>query len=359
MKTLPLLLTPILAASLFAQDPVRRPGAAAVQPAQPIPAPPPPAVPAAPPAPAGKAAGGGAGGTAGARAAVAPRARFQFNAAEAADNAIEKAVTLMGTDALLPRTTRTGRALVVSSTTPDAPSLANAEEDLSVMALILRRSTGVSRTEDRRIAWGIEVDSAVFGSSSGARNIYLDGYGALFLLGVRFPLLPPPERSEEKDPKQLVNDNWAEAREEYLSGPAGAAPYKVALEQVWTRGTRPPVEEYDADKVEELKVALLQALKNAPHIRILKPTDFITVVVQGGETSIPEKRNPKSAGNRGGSDASHEEAVMTLRVKQPDVEAFAMGTLDLEAFRKRAVLQIYTRRGNSSIGTARFFGAPR
>jgi hypothetical protein len=269
---------------------------------------------------------------------------------------LEKSVTLLDADNFLPRTTKTGRALVVQSSTADSATLANAEEDLSVMALILRKATGAPRAEDRRVALGIEVDSTVFGSSSGARNIYLDGYGALFLLGVRFPLLPPPEKTEEKDPK-LASSDWAQAREEFLSGGTGPAPYKVALEQVWTRSNRQPAEEYDAEKVEELKAALLQALKNATHIRMLKPSDFITVVIQGAEAAPPEKRGGRGS-NKGGrtADTGRDETVMTFRVKQPDVTAFAKGSMDLETFRKRAAIQTYTRRGDFSVGTAGFFG---
>ena len=100
----------------------------------------------------------------------------------------EKDRVMLDGDTYLPRSTKTGRTLVVQTSNPDATAIANAEEDLSVMALILRKATGDVRGDDKRIAMGIEVDSTVFGSSSGARNMYVEGYGALFLLGVRFPL---------------------------------------------------------------------------------------------------------------------------------------------------------------------------
>ena len=106
---------------------------------------------------------------------------------------------LLEGDTFLPRSAKTGRTLIVQTSDPDPSAMANAEEDLSVMALILLKATGVSRSDDKRMAMGIEV----FGSSSGARNIYLEGYGALFLLGVRFPLIAPPDSTEETKVKEV------------------------------------------------------------------------------------------------------------------------------------------------------------
>ncbi len=264
-------------------------------------------------------------------------------------------------DALLPRSTRTGRTLVAFSTDPDPSAIANAEEDLSVMALILRKATGGPRGEDKRMALGIEVDSTVFGSSSGARNIYLEGYGALFLLGVRFPLVAPPDKPEEAKTKETTSSDWAQAREEYLNeGRGGFDQEFERFERVWKGTARAAAEEYDADKVEELKSALLDALKNATHIRALKPDDYVTVVIQGAETARADKPAGRAgntyrstAGNR--SDPRHSETVMTLRVKKSEVDAFAKGSLDPAGFRKKVAVQTYLRRGDSPVSTSVYF----
>jgi hypothetical protein len=264
-------------------------------------------------------------------------------------------------DISLPRSTKTGRTLVIQTSEPDPNLVANAEEDLSVMALILRKATGGSRGEDKRIALGIEVDSSVFGSSSGARNIYLEGYGALFLLGVRFPLLAPDDKADEVNDKEVADSDWAEAREEYLN--EGRSGFEEQFQNVFKSVGRSAPEEYDADKVEELKTSLLSSLKNATNLRGLQPDNYVTVVIQGAEAARAEKpgnrRTGKRSANSRRSDSAHSETVMTMRVKKADVDAFAKGSLDLEGFRKKTSFQTYLRRGDSSVATSLFMPALR
>ncbi len=271
-------------------------------------------------------------------------------------------------DSFLPRSTKTGRTLVVQSVDTDPATIANAEEDLSVMALILRKATGSGTSEDKRVAMGIELDSTVFGSSSGARNIYVEGYGALFLLGVRFPLIAPQEKSDEPQAKDERSNDWQEAREEYLATGRGESDdeFHRAWNSFGGRGSNEKGgEDYDANKVEALKVALLESLKNASHIRALKPTEYVNVVIQGGEARVSEKIvNTKGgqlnvtvrskASNR--SDSRRGETVMTVRVAKSDVDAFAKGSLDFSGFRNRATIQTYLRRGDASVPTAVFRG---
>jgi len=255
----------------------------------------------------------------------------------------------------LPRSTKTGRTLVVRSSAPDPATLESAEEDLSVMALILRKATGESRGDDKRVVMGIEV----FGSSSGARNIYLEGYGALFLLGVRFPLVAPPDKEEPKS-KDPASTEWTEAREELLN--TGRGSLDVEYDVVWRNNGRQAPEEFNAEKIDGLKTALLEALKNATHIRALKSDESVTVVIQGAESP----RLEKVVENRGSSkrttvkktSTERDETVMTVRVKKSDVDAFAKGNLDLAGFRKKASIQTYFRRGDASVATSPFLSPP-
>ena len=334
MKSLPLLLTSLVALELSAQNPPAIPA-----PNSPIPPVEPAAVPAPAPAPP--------------KGAITVRPTAKNNKRVEITTS-ENGKTIQQNwefDTLLPRTTKTGRTLVVQSSELAPAALADAEEDMSVMALILRKATG-ARTDDRRMALGIEVDSNVFGSSSGARNIYLEGYGALFLLGVRFPLLAPTETTSEKETKDETSNEWVDARDELLNG--GEHPrFQVAFDALTRLANRQPTEDYDADKVEDLKTGLFQALKNASHIRALKATDYVTVVIQGGDTIRAERVVGKSGG-RARSENRPSETVMTIRVHKPDIDAFAKGTLALEGFRKKASIHTYSRRGDSSVGTAGF-----
>lgn len=257
----------------------------------------------------------------------------------------------------LPRTTKTGRTLVVQVSDPDPVAMAELEEDLSVMALILRKAAGGTHGDEKRMALGIEVDSSVFGSSSGARNLYVEDHGAMFLLAVPFPLIAPPEKSAQTKVKVKPDSDWAEAREELLK--AERSRLEIQLERIWSGSGKPGAADYDAAKVEELTLDMLRALKNATHIRGLKPGEFVTVVIQGEESVRGEKwatpgKNGKSSSSKG--DSRRGETVMTIRVKRADIDAFDSGKLDLPAFRKKAAIQTYFRRADSSVGTATFLG---
>ena len=370
--SVPLALSLMATSSLFAQQPPG--GFPAVADPAPVPAPAVPGAPAIPPAPGPEAPGASGAIPTPPRNLYAPAratnsrnrkvdvvlsegSRAAAGNADIADANLEKAnslIKVLDDDLFLPRTTKTGRTLVIQSTELDPTALANAEEDLSVMALILRKATSVRGTEERRVAMGIELDGSVFGSSSGARNIYLEGYGALFLLGVRYPLVAPTDVIKENQPKASSDDDWSTAKREYLD--ASQTRFQVASEGAFTRQMRQAQEQYDAQKVEDLKTALLQALKNASHVRVLKPTDFITVVIQGGDVPRTEKSSPRAGSKSSRSETRAAETVMTLRVKAADAVAFSKGELELAALRQRAVIQTYLRRGDSSIGTAGFMG---
>jgi len=240
---------------------------------------------------------------------------------------------------------RSPRSLVVLSSNPDPEASAEAEEDLSVMNLILRKAIKMSPDGESVLAAGINVpvDSSVFGSASGARNIYLEGYGALFLLSVKYPLLPAPEKPAETAGKEDFTDDWRKARDEIRE--AGRGGYGQ-IEFFSVRSSRSRGEEYDATKVDGLKSSLLEALKNATHIRAVKPGEYITVVVQGTEPAVEVKA--KRSG-KGPSPAAAEavvqpgDTVLTLRVKKSDVDAYAAEKMDFDAFQKKASIQTYFR----------------
>ncbi len=271
---------------------------------------------------------------------------------------------------------RPSRTLLIHSTEMDATTSANAEEDLAIMARILDKAARSNPDDGRRFASGIEVDTgAVFGSSSGSRNIILEGYGALFLLSVRYPLIAPPDKQEETKPKDTSSDDWKRAREE-IQGSARADLYGDA----W-HSSRSPVEDFDATKVEQLKTSLLEALKNATHIRALKSDDYITVVVQGADAGRTEVLREPGKSTRGGSKekatggattgsgggmagSSYSmnanatsyirrttgpgQSVMTLRVKKSDADAYAQDKLSDDEFRKKASIQTYFRKPDAS-----------
>ena len=255
-----------------------------------------------------------------------------------------------------------GKTLVIRSSETDPKDQVNLEEDLAVMSHIFDKAIDENLGEDGH-AWkhpmGIDVFFAP--SSNPMRSLYLEGYGALFLLNVGIPLLPPPAKAEPQKEKSPVDSNWDQARQEL---------YGQHTEGKIVTG---PVKEYSEEKVNRLKDALLEALKNATNIRNLKPNDSVTVCVFGGAIpgalrfaatakrtlaagEEPEEPRPWPAlpgqpyrGPAGGT-------MMTIRVKKTDVDDFAKGKLNLDEFHKKAKISNYAGGAGGGDGSFVFSG---
>jgi hypothetical protein len=229
----------------------------------------------------------------------------------------------------------TGRALIIRSSESDPKEQPQLEEDLAVMSRILEkvaseRSGGQSYGAK---AMGIDVFYAPLVSP--LRSLYLDGYGALFMLNVGFPFLPPPQ-AEGQQEKPEANTDWEDAKQELYGQPGGG------------RGMTAPGEPYDEERVNRLRDGLLESLKNATNIRGLKPDDSITVCVFGGQSSGQPKARTYVKRSTGSSEARSavtgfdragnpvRQTIMTIRVKKSDADAFAKGAMTPEVFRKRA-----------------------
>jgi hypothetical protein len=234
---------------------------------------------------------------------------------------------------------------------------ASAEEDLNVMARILEKAL-VAREDhgpDRR-AMGIAI-SMLGPPSSAPRNLYLDGYGAVFFLDVNFPLLPPPKPEAEPKSKEPVSSEWEEAQRELdaARSPEGKLGFKN-----WPRFKNPAGDgaDYDADRVEQLKDSILESLKNATHIRDLKPEESVTVVVTSAAGVRSERQFTRRSSGDGRSvratadavfyapdssrtPAGRTETTLTIRVKKSEADAFAKGKMDLDEFRKQASVRVY------------------
>ncbi len=237
------------------------------------------------------------------------------------------AVTTRATlDGIFPRSTP--RKPVIVGGSGSAKANAAMEEDLNVMMRILEKAAG-GKDESRPTAGGIELFS--FGKSSSPRVFYIDGYGAMFVINVKYPLLAPPSKSDQSRTNEPTNSEWEKAREEVYG--RGRGPDDV-------RFNAGPREEFDAQRVESLKNQLIEDLLNAKNIRNLKSDDSVTVVVLGGgERGSVMRRETRAPGGRaggGGAIAGMEvremrsssndgaaQSTMTLRVKKSDVDKFA------------------------------------
>lgn len=252
------------------------------------------------------------------------------------------------------RSAKPGRTLIVPSKEIELAAAKSLEEDLNVMARILEKAIERRSEDDGPKAMGIDVFSS--GSSSGVRNLYLDGYGAVFILNIRFPLTPPPDKDEQSKTNEPTTSDWADAWDD-LYGPKGDWGVDfgkgLAKDLGFPKSFGSSAEEYDADKVEKLKLSILEALKNATNIRKLKSDEKVTVAVTSSAGSVDVKKKRVTAENRSGRGSSYAvearesdrradsaRSVLTIHAKKSDIDSFAKGKLTLDEFRKKATVAL-------------------
>jgi hypothetical protein len=222
------------------------------------------------------------------------------------------------------------RTLVIPQDPGEAKNQSETEEDLNVMAHILEKAS-TSRDERNARSLGIFFRSP-FGSSPALRNLYLEGYGAVFFLNVNYSLTPAPPKADDADAREDAASEWEEARREVTQPRASGTTYTPVRAKPSGH-----VPEYDADKVENLKKNLSQALKNAVHIRKLKSDETITIVVTSRSPSAMKLPKVKT-GNRTAADASASQDKLVIRAKKTDIEAFQNEKLAFEDFRKKVTI---------------------
>jgi hypothetical protein len=217
-------------------------------------------------------------------------------------------------------------------------------EDLNIMAHLLEKSLERGFNQDApAVKMGIPMILSL--GSPSVRAMYLEGFGTLFIIKVNFPLVGA-DSAEEKKIEQVVDSEWDDAKREVLG----------EKKQTWESSEVSSAADYDPGQIEGLKAGLLQALKNASHIRYVKPEDFVSVTVFGTPTLIQKNRSPKNYTSKssGGSKGvevklldpgARRGTVMTIRVKKSDVDAFARQKLTLEEFQKRTTINCYMASG--------------
>jgi hypothetical protein len=226
-----------------------------------------------------------------------------------------------------------GTTLVIRSSNVDPKEQANLEEDLAVMSHIFDKAIAGKPGDGPHPRTAMGIDVFFTSSPSPLHSLYLDGYGALFMLNVDFPLLASPTKPDAPKEKSQADSTWQEAQRELYGQPAGADP------------SRSIAEEYSEDKVNDLKNALLEALKDATNIRNLKSDDSITVCVFGGANGAPARmkvQGPFGGYSNSAGGSPMRRTIMTIRAKKSDVDAFAKGKLNLDEFRKKAGIAIYS-----------------
>ena len=266
-----------------------------------------------------------------------------------------------------------GTVLVIPSEQTTTEDLLAINEDMNVMTRIFEKNLEQERVTTigssifipgRRERYG-----ALLGSSRGQiQGMYLQGFGALFLLKVDFPLSPPPDVQEEQQQETQKAEQgdpvWREIRQEMYE------PEKIRRDRRKDR----PESKYDAEKVEKLKTTLIKTLKHAANIRCLKPDEsVILTVVGGGESTgvsivtargapgqvVVVQKGPDGAKKQrvvqGNSLDVLEDigfsspVILVVRTKKSDIDGFSKGDLDFDKFRQRVKLLTYPILGGADL----------
>ena len=277
-----------------------------------------------------------------------------------------------------------GRVLVIPTAETKEESLLAIWEDMYVMAHIFDK-----KAKEPRLIRGVFVEFGEFFGRDGrdTEAIYLEGFGALFLMEVDLPIsaAPKPEQKETEETEEHVDPTWQQAQDE------------VFLRKAATAGPEPGLTEYGPEKFEELKKELIRTLKHAANIRSLKPTEWIILTVVGGAqqpvgavnvalpsidlgSRQPQPPNVESYGGRGyraaggyggggfgggygvggygmggfGAMGFPSATVLTIRAKKADVDAFAKGEMDFDDFQEHVVVLTYPHLSSQAVG-----GQPR
>jgi hypothetical protein len=245
--------------------------------------------------------------------------------------------------------------LIISTGSLDQDDVGNLEEDMTIMARILEKSVnragaGGDDSTDRK-AMGIHLWALGQALNRGARDIYVEGTGAIFILGANMPLVGQPKVATDEKEKKETNSAWESARTEIFG--------ENESELKKARRERVTVAPYDAGRIDALKKNLIDSLKNAANIRGLKDNETITIVVQGpaGRGYAVANGNVRVQHIPGNVEAftfnnaeprRTPKTLLTLRAKKGDINEFATGKIDAEQFRKKVSVSTYQSGGDAA-----------
>jgi hypothetical protein len=258
----------------------------------------------------------------------------------------------------------------VSLTFFETPSPKTSDEiaqDMQTLSYLLARNLERASADDSA-DYRLGIPMLLGGEGRSAQASYVEGFGELFKVNVRFPVVAP-SGEETSSPKAGGASEWEEAKRA-VSG--SQSPFGVSP-GAWEGNRFATGEPYDAKLVVTLKQRILETLKNASNLRHLDPRDWIVVTVVGAPNagSMARKSNQPGApaeeafraryglaaspaGGVGGEPDSARATIITVRVRLGTAQAYASEKLSDEQFAKQAEVATYL--GPVSPGN-RLFGA--
>jgi len=245
-----------------------------------------------------------------------------------------------------------GKVLVIPTSQIQPQDMVNLLEDMTVMCNIFDKKLAQSNLISGMSYIGVTLPGRFFLGSDSIGAMYVQGYGALFMTTVDFPLSPPPETEEKEDAKEEDADPvWEQMKQEIFS-PEQAPRHTTGHKEV----------KYDAEKVENLKNTLKKALVHATNIRGLEPDESVVITVTGsggdGSSNIgkvvaingtnqitlhyKDKNTTKilKSPSLNDLDASLP-TILTIHAKKSYIDALAQQKIDYDEFEEKIQLISY------------------
>ncbi|NQT02555.1 MAG: hypothetical protein HQ580_11065 [Planctomycetes bacterium] len=247
-----------------------------------------------------------------------------------------------------------GKVLVIPTAEIKHQDMVTLMEDMTVMCRIFDKKLAQSNLVPGMHFIGRMTFPSLGDRSMGA--MYVQGYGALFMTTVDFPLSPPPQTEEQEETEEEDADPvWEQMKQEMFS-PEEAVRYTPDRQG----------EKYDARKVKNLKSTLIKALVHTANIRGLKPDELVVLTVTGKAGRSPnvviqanlstssyivsDKNKNIIRMYKGGLPdelAYSFQTVLIIRAKKSYIDAFAQNKVDFDQFREKIQLISYSCLGEN------------
>lgn len=229
------------------------------------------------------------------------------------------------------------RLAVIPADTASDEVLDQSRDDLAVMATILNRAAQPDR--GRRGDLLLELNDWKLGAGRDLEALQIDGYGAVFFVGVDYPLVAPaPAETQPVEPKTPQDNTWERTRRELLGG-GSSDPNELEPDHPMDEG--PQAAPFDPERVRQLEQRLKEALRHAANLRHLGGEDWIIVQVAGRSASSRSGAAGGFAffgGGMGGATMVSGKpprggtTQMILRVRKSAADNLAAGRVKLEDF---------------------------
>ena len=238
------------------------------------------------------------------------------------------------------------RTLIVPRGDATEEQLADVQEQLTIMSRILTKAADPEA--GGRGGFRFNLAGFGFGGGSDLDALYLDGYGAVFLVDVDYPLVEPPKGGEKKATVHGDKDlTWEKTRREL----AGAPGEDEELPGDDVDGE--PGKSFDADRVAALRKRLVESFRHAANLKMLKEgAERVTFVVSGPVTGgrvVHLGGGTKATGNIAGyvkdtkgikvvdmrSNKARTGQQLTLTARKGDIDSFAAGRMTLDEFARK------------------------